>query len=104
MVSAVTAVSCCRSIAEAEVPVGSVLVVFYGVHLTADARAHEERIILANGASSERSARKRGIAFQIRSQFSGHSITYLGEIKQCQCMVNWKDFPDNSALFGLVLQ
>ena len=72
VVSAVTAVSCCRSIAEAKVPAccdlaGSVLVVFYRVHVTADARAHEERIVLANGASSERSARKRGIAFQIRS-------------------------------------
>ena len=28
-----------------------------------------------------------------------------GEIKisKCKCMVNWKDFPYNSALFGLVI-
>ena len=29
-------------------------------------------------------------------------FTYFGEIKQCKCIVNLKDFPCNSALFGLV--
>ena len=33
-----------------------------------------------------------------------HWISYLfGRIKQCICMVNLRDFPFNSALFGLVV-
>ena len=30
-----------------------------------------------------------------------HEITLLGEMKHYKCMVNLKDFPFNSALFGL---
>ena len=29
-------------------------------------------------------------------------MTCFGEIKQCKCMVFFRDFPYNNALFGLV--
>ena len=31
----------------------------------------------------------------------GHSITHLGRFKQCKSTVNLRDFPYNSALFGI---
>ena len=33
----------------------------------------------------------------------GHEITYFGGIKQCKCREILRDFPYNSAVFGLVI-
>ena len=51
---------------------------------------------------------KRILSFWDSANFQGRTVrfwegTCFGEIKKCQCMVNWKDFPYNSALFGLVI-
>ena len=80
------------------------------LNILSEEKRHEQpihAIFKRIGEQKEHVARRAGSKFVfffcVSCFIRDHSIFHLGGIKQCKCIVILRDFPHNSALFGLVI-